>query len=93
MNELINEKPTIRLIFFLWKKYKGYCDDCFPSFEVYLDMIDSFSTNHKKDMSDGRFFNNIFLNSESSIAYDGENLRYILHYEVCDILKKCLTRP
>lgn len=92
-NELINERPTVRLIFLLWQKYKGYCSNCFPTLESYLDMLDVFSTNHKKEWSDGRTFNNLFLNNESSVGYDGDSLKAILHYEVCDILKKRLTRP
>lgn len=93
MSELINERPSVRLVFLLWKRYKGYCDTCWPSIETYMDMLDAFSTNHKKEMSDGRFFNNLFLNAESSIGYDGDSLKAILHYEVCDIIKKLLTHP
>ena len=92
MNELISERPNVRLIFLLWKKHKGYCDACFPSLEAYIDMLEAFSSNHKRDMSDGRFFNNLFLNAESSIGYDGDSLKSILHYEVCDIIKRRLTR-
>lgn len=92
MNDLINERPTVRLIFLLWKRYKQYCEHCYPNLECYLDMLDAFSTNHKKEMSDGRFFNHLFLNAESSIGYDGESLKGILHYEVCEILKGRLTR-
>lgn len=93
MNELIQERPAIRLIFLLWQRYKGYCGNCFPSIETYLDMLDAFSSNHKREMSDGRFWNNLYLNNESSIGFDGDSLKAILHYEVCDILKKRLTRP
>lgn len=90
--ELINERPNIRLIFLLWQKYKKYCDNCFPSVEAYMDMLDMFSRNHTLENSDGRTFNHLFLNAESSIGYDGDSLKSILHYEMCDILKKRLTQ-
>lgn len=92
-NNLINERPSVRLVFLLWQKYKKHCDSCWPSIETYLAMLDAFSTNHKKEWSDGRFFNNLFLNAESSIGYDGDSLKAILHYETVDVIKKLLTHP
>jgi len=91
--ELINERPNIRLVFLLWQKYKKYECACFPHIGHYLELIDALSTNHKLEMSDGRFFNHLLLNNESSIGYDGEELIDILHYETVEILKKRLTRP
>jgi len=89
--ELINERATVRLCFLLWKKYKGYGQE-FPHVGHYLEFIDAFSTNHKVEMSDGRFFSHLLLNNESSIAWEGQELIDILHYEACDIIKKRLTR-
>ncbi len=91
--ELINERPSVRLVFLLWQKYKQHCETCWPSIETYLAMLDAFSTNHKIEWSDGRTFNNLFLNNESSIGYDGDSLKAILHFEVCEVLKQRLTRP
>ena len=89
--ELSNERPSVRLCFLLWKQYKGY-ESLFCTIGFYLELIDAFSTNHKMEMSDGRFFNHLLLNDESSIGYDGEELIDILHYEVVQILKKRLTK-
>lgn len=89
--EFINERPSVRLVFLLWQKYKGY-DNCFPGIGHYLELVDTFSNNHKLEMSDGRFFNHLFLNKESSVGFDGDELIDILHYETVEILKQRLTR-
>ena len=90
--ELINERPSVRLCFLLWKRYKGYGKE-FPHIGHYLELINALSTNHKMEMSDGRFFSHLLLNAESSVGWEGEELIDILHYETVEIMKKRLTRP
>lgn len=90
--ELINERPSVRLCFLLWKKYKGY-DDSFPHLGHLWEMIDVFSTNHKREWSDGRFFGHLIQNKESSMAWEGNEPLDILYYELVTIIKKRLTRP
>lgn len=90
---LSEERPSVRLAFLLWKRYKGYNSTGGTPIGEYLEIIDTFSTNHKKEWSDGRFFGHILLNHESSVAWEGEELVDILHYEACEIIKKRLTRP
>lgn len=91
-DELIYERPNIRLVFLLWYKFKGYGPE-FPHIGHYLELINAFSTNHKLEMSDGRFFTHLLLNAESSVGWEGEELIDILHYETVNIIKGRLTRP
>ena len=91
-SELINERSSVQLVFLLWKKYKRYGED-FCHIGHYLELIDAFSNNHRLEMSDGRFFNHLLLNNESTVGWDGVELIDILHYETCEIIKKRLTQP
>jgi hypothetical protein len=89
--ELILERPSVQLVFLLWKKYKGYGSE-FPHVGHYIELLDAFSTNHKMEMSDGRFFSHLLLNAESSVGWEGEELIDILHYETVEIIKRRLNK-
>lgn len=93
MNEIINESPRIRLVFLLWQRYKKHCDSCWPNLETYTAMLDAFSRNHVKDYSDGRFFDHLLMNQDSSVMWNGDKLKDILHWEVIDVIKKRLAKP
>lgn len=90
--EFINERPSVRLVLLLWKKYKGY-DDCFPHLGHLVEILSVFSRNHTKDNSDGRFFDNLLLNEESSLGWMGSEPIDILSYETASVIKQRLTHP
>jgi hypothetical protein len=73
---------TIKDFILLWKQTKGYSNpDSLDVGEV-IELLIATSHNLRHEESDGRFFNNILMNEESLIAWEGEELIDILFYEV-----------
>lgn len=56
-----------------------------------LDLLMTFSTRKHKDWSDGRTFNNILINEESILGWDGEDKLYIFWYELVLVLKRLIV--
>lgn len=82
--------PAIRDFIEVWKKRKGYTTQTLNIGEA-IEYIIGYSRNLKIEYSDGRFFNNILINGESTIAWDGRELIDSLFYEVEQITKHLLS--
>ena len=90
--EIILAQNTVSSLFI--KAYKA-CKK-YPNANVLLlgeaiEILAAVSTNLHKEYSDGRFFNWVLMNTESSIAWDGEQLLDILFFEIEENVKRRLN--
>ncbi len=75
----------------LWKTKKKYPLDEEVNVGQVIELLIATSYNLHKDNSDSRFFNNILVNAESVIAWDGEELIDMLFYEVIQNIKRLIS--
>jgi hypothetical protein len=83
-----------RQLILIWKKRKHYTEEPTLSLGEVIEYLIGISYTFHHDFGDGRFFNNILINNESVIAWDGEpdELIDVLFYEVRAMLHKAFSR-
>ena len=74
--------PAVSKFILLWKKRKGYDQTETLTIGECIELLVATTYNLHLEDSDGRFFNKILTNSESSVSWDGDELVDILIYEV-----------
>jgi len=71
-----------------WKQIKGYPSPQTLTIGEIIELLIATSSHLHHEESDGRFFNNIMINNESVISWDGDELIDILLYEAIESIKK-----
>lgn len=61
-----------------WLKRKGYRE---LTLGIIIELLIDISPNLHKEDSDGRFFNNILMNEESVVGWDGKEIFDIVWFE------------
>lgn len=83
----LNEKEFL----FIWKKRKYNDENPYLTIGECLELLVALTSNLKFDMSDGRFFNNMLINTESIVGWEGKELIDILFYELKLALRRKLA--
>lgn len=94
MKQSINFKEkipeSISKFILIWKSNKGYDSDDNLTIGQTIELLVATTYNLHKDHSDGRFYDKLLLNEESSIGWQGEELIDILFYEAAKNIEKRL---
>jgi hypothetical protein len=78
----------------IWKRRRNYGESMELSIGECIELLIGASYNFHRDFADSRFFNNILINHESTIAWDGEPDELIdnLFYELRSVLHKAFSQ-
>lgn len=88
-NETWEQTPSLVKAFIVhWKQKKYPSESPFLTLGQCIELLFYVSRNYRQEDSDGRFFNHVISNNESSIAWEGETLIDILYYECVQVIKQ-----
>lgn len=82
----LSEKGQQEVLY--WLKKKQYRE---LNLGVCIELLADISYNLHSDDSDGRFFDNILINHESVVGWDGQELINIIWFEICQNIKNLLS--
>lgn len=87
-----NTPAPVKEFIHIWKYKKKYPQDSKLSIGECIELLIATTFNLRYENSDGRFFNKILSNSESVIAWEGEELIDILFFDVKRAILQRLSR-
>jgi hypothetical protein len=89
LNQWAETPPRVQAFIISWKKRKGYAHESpLLTLGQAIELSIAFGYRFHQDFSDGRFFNNILINEECVIAWDGDELLDTLYYAIVQDIKK-----
>jgi hypothetical protein len=89
---LDNDTPqNVRLFIEVWQRKKGYTISPVLSYGHLVELQMAVSNNLHYEESDPRFFNNILINNESVIGWEGQEPIDIVAYEVIQNIKRLIV--
>jgi hypothetical protein len=89
--DLTTADPRIVTFITHWKQKKGYSSPDQLLLGEVIELLIATTRNLHHEDGDGRFFNHLLTNNESSVGWDGQELIDILYYEVQEALKKLFS--